>query len=105
MQTFDGPVHAQTVEGATQTIAVGPAASQIAIKQLGTNGGGFYNANSAHPLESGTPFSNFLEHWALLLIPFAMPFLYGRMLGRMREGARDPRGDARAARRRARPSR
>jgi K+-transporting ATPase ATPase A chain len=86
VQTFDGPVHAQTVEGATQTIAVGPAASQIAIKQLGTNGGGFYNANSAHPLESGTPFSNFLEHWALLLIPFSMPFLYGRMLGRMRQG-------------------
>jgi K+-transporting ATPase ATPase A chain len=86
VQTFDGPVHAHTLEGATQTIAVGPAASQVAIKQLGTNGGGFYNANSAHPLESGTPLSNFLEHWALLLVPVSMPFLYGRMVGRMREG-------------------
>jgi K+-transporting ATPase ATPase A chain len=86
VQTFDGPVEARTLEGGTQSIALGPAASQVAIKQLGTNGGGFYNANSAHPLESGTPFSNFTEHWALLLIPFAFPFLYGRMLGRWREG-------------------
>ena len=86
VQTFDGSQHVTTLAGGTQTIALGPAASQVAIKQLGTNGGGFYNANSAHPLESGTPFSNFLEHWSLLLIPFSLPFLYGRMLGRPREG-------------------
>ena len=86
VQTFDGSQHVTTLAGGTQTIALGPAASQVAIKQLGTNGGGFYNANSADPLESGTPFSNFAEHWALLLIPFSLPFLYGRMLGRPREG-------------------
>ena len=70
----------------TQTIARGPFASQEAIKELGTNGGGSYNANSAHPYENPTPFTNLLEIWSLLLIPFAMPFLFGRMLGRMREG-------------------
>ena len=94
--------HVQTVEGATQTIAVGPAASQIAIKQLGTNGGGFFNANSAHPFESGTPFSNFLEHWSLLLIPFALPVPVRPHARRTRGRARDPRGDARPARRRRR---
>ena len=62
-------------------IARGPAASQIAIKQFGTNGGGFFNANSAHPFESGTPFTNTLELWSELLIAFSMPFLFGRMLG------------------------
>ena len=72
--------------GATQTIARGPFASQEAIKELGTNGGGSFNANSAHPYENPTPFTNLLEIWSLLLIPFAMPFLYGRMLGRAREG-------------------
>ena len=86
VQTFDGSKHVRTLAGGTQTIALGPAASQVAIKQLGTNGGGFYNANSAHPLESGTPFSNLLENAALLLIPFSLPFLYGRMVGRPREG-------------------
>ena len=84
--TFDGPAHVQTLEGAAQTITRGPAASQVAIKQLGTNGGGFFNANSAHPFESGTPFTDFLHIAALLLIPFSFPFLYGRMLGRMKEG-------------------
>ena len=64
----------------------GPFASQEAIKELGTNGGGSYNANSAHPYENPTPFTNLLELFSLLLIPFAMPFLFGRMLGRMREG-------------------
>jgi K+-transporting ATPase ATPase A chain len=86
VMTFDGPAHVTTLEGASQTIARGPAASQVAIKQLGTNGGGFFNANSAHPFESGTPFTDFLQIAALLLIPFSFPFLYGRMLGRMREG-------------------
>ena len=86
VMTFDGPAHVTTLEGASQTIARGPAASQVAIKQLGTNGGGFFNANSAHPFESGTPFTDFVSIAALLLIPFSFPFLYGRMLGRMREG-------------------
>jgi K+-transporting ATPase ATPase A chain len=86
VQTFDGPAHAQTLSGGTQTIARGPFAGQEAIKEIGTNGGGSFNANSAHPYENPTPFTNLLEIWSLLLIPFAMPFLFGRMVGRMREG-------------------
>src|SRR4029077_13140193 len=86
VQTFDGPAHAQTLAGGTQTIARGPFAGQEAIKELGTNGGGSFNANAAHPYENPTPFTNLLEIWSLLLIPFAMPFLFGRMVGRMREG-------------------
>jgi K+-transporting ATPase ATPase A chain len=69
-----------------QTIAVGPAASQIAIKQLGTNGGGFFNVNSAHPLENPTPLSNFLEVLAILTIPAALCFTFGRFIGDMRQG-------------------
>jgi K+-transporting ATPase ATPase A chain len=69
-----------------QIIPLGPAASQIAIKQLGTNGGGFFNANSAHPLENPTAFSNFLEVLAILLIPAALCITFGRMVGDMRQG-------------------
>jgi len=69
-----------------QVIAVGPAASQVAIKQLGTNGGGFFNANSAHPLENPTPLSNFLEVLAILLIPAALCYTFGRMVGDTRQG-------------------
>ena len=69
-----------------QVIAVGPAASQIAIKQLGTNGGGFFNVNSAHPLENGTPLSNFLEVLAILLIPAALCYTFGAMVGDTRQG-------------------
>jgi len=69
-----------------QTIAVGPAASQVAIKQLGTNGGGFFNVNSAHPLENPTPFSNFLEMLAILLIPAALCYTFGLMVGDTRQG-------------------
>jgi potassium-transporting ATPase potassium-binding subunit len=69
-----------------QTIALGPAASQIAIKQLGTNGGGFFNVNSAHPLENPTPLSNFLEMLAILLIPAALCYTFGRMIGDTRQG-------------------
>jgi K+-transporting ATPase ATPase A chain len=86
VDTFAGPVTAHTLEGAEQVIQRGPAASQIAIKQLGTNGGGFFNANSAHPFESPTPLTNSLELWSELLIPFALPFLFGRMVGRPRQG-------------------
>lgn len=69
-----------------QTIAVGPAASQIAIKQLGTNGGGFFNVNSSHPLENPTPFSNFLEMLAILLIPAALCYTFGKMVRDTRQG-------------------
>jgi K+-transporting ATPase ATPase A chain len=69
-----------------QVLAVGPAASQVAIKQLGTNGGGFFNANSAHPFENATPLSNFLEVLAILLIPAALTYTFGRMVGDRRQG-------------------
>jgi K+-transporting ATPase ATPase A chain len=69
-----------------QTLPLGPAASQIMIKQLGTNGGGFYNANSAHPYENPTPLTNFIELLSILLIPFALCYTFGRMVGDRRQG-------------------
>jgi len=69
-----------------QVLAVGPAASQIAIKQLGTNGGGFFNVNSAHPFENSTPLSNFLEMVSILLIPAALCYTFGKMVGDTRQG-------------------
>ena len=69
-----------------QVLAVGPAASQIAIKQLGTNGGGFFNVNSAHPFENPTPLSNFLELLSILLIPAALCYTFGMMVGDTRQG-------------------
>ena len=69
-----------------QTLALGPAASQVAIKQLGTNGGGFFGVNSAHPFENPTPLSNFLEMLAILLIPAALCYTFGRMVGDTRQG-------------------
>ncbi len=71
---------------AQQSIAVGPAASQVAIKQLGTNGGGFFNVNSAHPLENPTPLSNFVEMLGILLIPAALCYTFGEMVGDRRQG-------------------
>ena len=73
-------------ENTTQTLVLGPAASQIAIKQLGTNGGGFFNANSAHPYENPTPLSNFLEMLLLVLIPAALCHTFGTMVGDPRQG-------------------
>lgn len=70
----------------TQTVPLGPAASQIAIKQLGTNGGGFFGVNSAHPLENPTPLSNFLQLLAILLIPAALCYTFGEMIGDVRQG-------------------
>lgn len=70
----------------TQTLAMGPVASQEAIKLLGTNGGGFFNANSAHPFENPTPFSNFVQMLAIFLIPAALCFTFGRMVGDLRQG-------------------
>lgn len=86
VQNFKSYDTVQTIQGATQVIPEGPAASQIAIKQLGTNGGGFFNSNSSHPFENPTPFSNFLEMLALLLIPAALTFTYGKMVGSTRQG-------------------
>jgi K+-transporting ATPase ATPase A chain len=86
IQNFHGFTTAHTVEGAKQLIPGGPAASQIAIKQLGTNGGGFFNMNSSHPFENSTPFNNFIEMWAILIIPFAFAFMFGRMVKDKRQG-------------------
>jgi K+-transporting ATPase ATPase A chain len=86
IQNFSGHTEVTTVEGATQLIPGGPAASQIAIKQLGTNGGGFFNVNSAHPFENSTPFNNLVETYAILIIPFALAFTYGRMVRDKRQG-------------------
>jgi len=80
-QTFSAGARAATLEGAAQTIPLGPVASQEAIKQLGTNGGGFYGANSAHPLENPTPLSNFAELLLILLLPGACVFAYGELAG------------------------
>ena len=74
------------LETKEQTLPLGPAASQIAIKQLGTNGGGFFNVNSAHPYENPTPLSNFLEMLSILLIPAALCYTFGRMIGDTRQG-------------------
>ena len=98
VQTFGPYVKAQTVEKISyeenkekkvtqeQVLPMGPAASQVAIKQLGTNGGGFFNTNSAHPFENPTPLSNFLEVLAILLIPAALCITFGRMVGDIRQG-------------------
>lgn len=86
VQNFHSYETVQTLKGTQQVIPMGPAASQIAIKQLGTNGGGFFNANSSHPFENPSPFSNFLEMLALVLIPAALTFTYGKMIGSTRHG-------------------
>jgi potassium-transporting ATPase potassium-binding subunit len=75
-----------TIAGGTQTITGGPVASQEAIKELGTNGGGFYNANSAHPFENPTPWTNWLEIFLLLCIPFSLPRTFGTLVGDRRQG-------------------
>ena len=75
-----------TVEGAKQVIAQGPVASQEAIKELGTNGGGFFNANSSHPFENPTPFTNLFEMFLILVIPAALTYTFGRMVGDTRQG-------------------
>jgi K+-transporting ATPase ATPase A chain len=95
VQTFNGPVTVSLLDpvkdgsGAlitTQSIPLGPAASQIAIKHLGTNGGGFYNTNSAHPLENPTPFSNFVETLSIIVIAASLCYTFGRMIGSRRKG-------------------
>ncbi|MCJ2015435.1 potassium-transporting ATPase subunit KdpA [Methylobacterium sp. J-076] len=85
-QTLGGSVDATTLEGAKQTIAVGPVASQVAIKMLGTNGGGFFNANAAHPFENPTALSNFVQMVAIFAIGAALTNVFGRMVGDERQG-------------------
>jgi K+-transporting ATPase ATPase A chain len=85
-QTLGPYVEATTLEGAKQTIAVGPVASQIAIKMLGTNGGGFFNANAAHPFENPTALSNFVQMISIFAIGAALTNVFGRMVGNQRQG-------------------
>ncbi len=85
-QTLLAGVDATTLEGAKQTIAIGPVASQEAIKQLGTNGGGFFNVNAAHPFENPNAWSNILSIWSMLLIPTALTFTFGHMVSDRRQG-------------------
>ena len=85
-QTLGAYVDATTLEGAKQTIAVGPVASQVAIKMLGTNGGGFFNANAAHPFENPTALSNFLQIISIFAIGAALTNVFGRMVGNQRQG-------------------
>lgn len=85
-QTLGPYVDATTLEGAKQTIAVGPVASQVAIKMLGTNGGGFFNANAAHPFENPTALSNFVQMLLILAIGAAMTNVFGRMVGNTKQG-------------------
>jgi K+-transporting ATPase ATPase A chain len=86
LKDAQGNAVSETLTAKTQTLAMGPVASQEAIKMLGTNGGGFFNANSAHPYENPTPLSNFFEMIAIFLIPAALCFAFGRMVGDKRQG-------------------
>ena len=86
VQNWDPYTQATTLEGATQTIAQGPVASQEAIKELGTNGGGFFNANSAHPFENPTPLTTFFQTFLIFLIPAGLTYTFGRMVNDQRQG-------------------
>src|SRR5579859_2538794 len=85
-QNLDAYVSASGLDGASQTIAQGPVASQTAIKLLGTNGGGFFNANSAHPFENPTPLSNFLQMWSIVVISAGLVFAFGKLVKDFRQG-------------------
>ncbi|MBX9926504.1 MAG: potassium-transporting ATPase subunit KdpA [Hyphomicrobiaceae bacterium] len=85
-QTLAGSVDAVNLDGSKQAIAIGPVASQEAIKQIGTNGGGFFNTNSAHPFENPNTWSNILSIWSMLLVSTALTFTFGRMAGDARQG-------------------
>jgi len=86
VQNFSSGTDVTTIAGATQHITGGPVASQEVIKEFGTNGGGFYNANSTHPFENPTTWTNWLEIFLLLLIPFSLPRMFGRMVGSNKQG-------------------
>jgi potassium-transporting ATPase potassium-binding subunit len=85
-QNLSDYIDATTLEGAKQTIAEGPVASQVAIKQLGTNGGGFFNVNSAHPYENPSIWTNTIEAWSVLALSLGLAVTFGRMIGKEREG-------------------
>jgi len=86
VQTLGASQQVTGIQGFEQVIARGPVASQIAIKQLGTNGGGFFNVNSAHPFENATPLANFVEMFSILWIPAALTYTFGKMVGNVRQG-------------------
>lgn len=86
IQNFETNTTVKTLDGGVQIIPMGPVASQLAIKQLGTNGGGFFNANSAHPLENPTPLSNFLQLLSILIVPASLTVMYGKMAKAPRHG-------------------
>ncbi|OKI47429.1 potassium-transporting ATPase subunit KdpA [Micromonospora sp. CB01531] len=86
VQNLSGGTDVTTLTGGSQTITGGPVASQEVIKQLGTNGGGYYNTNSAHPFENPTTWTNWLEIFLILVIPFSLPRVFGRMVGQHRQG-------------------
>ncbi|WP_435123861.1 potassium-transporting ATPase subunit KdpA [Micromonospora tulbaghiae] len=86
VQNLSGGTDVTTLTGGTQTVTGGPVASQEVIKELGTNGGGFYNVNSAHPFENPTAWTNWLEIFLILVIPFSLPRVFGRMVGQKRQG-------------------
>jgi len=86
VQSFHPYASVETIEGGTQIFPLGPAASQIAVKQLGTNGGGFFNANSAHPFENPTMITNLIENFSILLLPFSFVFMFGYMIKNNRQG-------------------
>jgi potassium-transporting ATPase potassium-binding subunit len=85
-QTLSGSIQATTLEGAKQVVSIGPVASQEAIKLIGDNGGGFFNANSAHPFENPSVWSNIVQNWSQLVLPVALVFAFGRMVGDARQG-------------------
>jgi len=85
-ETLSAYATAAPIDGGSQTIALGPVAFQEAIKEFGTNGGGFFNANSAHPFENPSALTNILENWLLLIIPFALPLTLGHMVGEKKQG-------------------
>ena len=85
-QTLSGSIQATTLEGAKQVMSIGPVASQEAIKLIGDNGGGFFNANSAHPFENPSVWSNIVQNWSQLVLPVALVFAFGRMVGDAKQG-------------------
>src|SRR5207253_4689549 len=86
IQNFNAPVTVQTVEGGSQTIEQGPLASQLAIKMLGTNGGGYFNANSSHPYENPTPFSNLIQMLLIFVLGAGLTYMFGKMVTDTRQG-------------------
>ncbi len=92
IQNFDANKTIKTLEGVAQTIPMGPVASQEAIKMIGTNGGGFFNANSSHPFENPTPLTNFVQMLSIFLIPAGLTYTFGKMVKDPRQGWAISRG-------------